>query len=122
MLGKRSSKGEILKKKKKNLAKENRFCALKLDTTKAYDRVEWEYLKAIMLKLGFAPTWVSLIMNLVSSVKFSVLFNGNRLEEFQPSRGIWQGDPISPYLFLSAAKGLSCLLKSKSESSNLKGI
>ena len=56
-------------------------------------------------------------MSMVSSVSFSVLFNGEKLDSFKPTRGIRQGDPISPYLFLIAAEGLSCLLKSSSESS-----
>ena len=107
---------------KRNKAKKNHHCALKLDMMKAYDRVEWAYLKAIMLKLGFTEKWVNIIMDMVSSVKFSVLMNGKKLEQFSPTRGIRQGDPISPYLFLIAAEGLSCLLKSKSESSNLHGL
>jgi hypothetical protein len=61
-------------------------------------------------------------MRLVSSVSFSILFNGECLEKFNPSRGIRQGDPISPYLFLLAAEGLSCLLKARIQSSSLKGI
>ena len=61
-------------------------------------------------------------MNMVSSISFSILFNGLKLEEFKPSRGIQQGDPISPYLFLLAAEGLSCLLKSQNQSSQLSGI
>ena len=61
-------------------------------------------------------------MQLVSSVSFAVLFNGECLETFNPSRGIRQGDPISPYLFVLAAEGLSCLLKSRMKSSVLKGI
>ena len=75
-----------------------------------------------MLKLGFSTRWVDIVMSMVSTVKFSVMFNGKKLEEFCPSRGIRQGDPISPYLFLLATEGLSCLLKSRRDSSNLDGI
>jgi hypothetical protein len=59
---------------------------------------------------------------MVTSVSFSVLFNGSPLESFRPNRGIRQGDPISPYLCLLAAEGLSCLLKNRSQSSNFEGI
>jgi hypothetical protein len=107
---------------KQNRAVKHRHCALKLDMMKAYDRVEWDYLRAIMLKMGFSQRWVNIVMNLVSSVSYSMLFNGKNLEEVKPSRGIRQGDPISPYLFLLAAEGLSGLLKIVSESSQLEGI
>jgi len=61
-------------------------------------------------------------MRLITTVSFSVLFNGERLNSFLPMRGIRQGDPISPYLFLLAAEGFSCLLNSRLQSSTLKGI
>src|SRR3954466_13348972 len=61
-------------------------------------------------------------MGLVRSISFSVMLNGETLEQFKPTRGIRQGDPIFPYLFLIAAEGLSCLLKSSYESSSLSGI
>ena len=87
---------ECLNFMKRNRSKRNGFCALKLDMMKAYDRLEWDYLRAIMAKLGFAPAWVNSVMRMVCSVKFSVMFNGKKLEEFTPSRGLRQGDPISP--------------------------
>src|SRR4051812_21080427 len=107
---------------KRNKSLQNGICSLKLDMMKAYDRLEWSYLEAIMLKLGFAPQWVQLVMSLVSTVSFSVLFNAEKLEQFRPSRGIRQGDPISPYLFLLATEDLSCLLKSSLWSSQLGGV
>ena len=61
-------------------------------------------------------------MRLVSTVSFSILFNGVKSEKFAPSRGLRQGDPISPYLFLLAAEGLSSLIKDRCESSALQGV
>jgi hypothetical protein len=112
---------ECLHFMKKKRAQDNMYCALKLDMRKAYDRVEWGYLREIMARLGFHQLWLDMIMRLVTTVSFSVLFNGERLERFQPSRGIRQGDPISPYLFLLKAEGFSCLLKSRDKSSHLSG-
>jgi hypothetical protein len=60
--------------------------------TKAYDRVKWDYLEAIMTKLGFASQWIQVVLSMVRSVSFSVLFNGNELEGFKQTWGIRQGD------------------------------
>ena len=102
---------ECLHFMKRSRAKSNSYCALKLNMMKAYDRLEWAYLRGIMTKLGFDLHWIDVVMGMVSSVSFSVCFNGEKLDSFIPTRGIRQGDPISPYLFLIAAEGLSCLLK-----------
>lgn len=90
----------------------SRACAIKLDMAKAYDIVEWDYLKGIMVKLGFHTDFVNLIMRCMTSVTFSIEVNGMLTQAFRPTRGIRQGDPISPYLFLLCSEGLSCMLKS----------
>jgi hypothetical protein len=96
-----------LKKKKGKLG----AAAIKLDMVKAYDRVDWGYLRTIMTKLGFCDFWITTIMKCVESVTFPVRVNGVFSEVFIPTRGIRQGDPISPYLFLLCAEGFSSLLK-----------
>lgn len=79
-------------------------CAIKLDMAKAYDRVEWSYLEGIVLKLGFNVEFVQCIMWCVSTVSFPVRVNGKLSQCFRRTRGIRQGDPISPYLFCFVEK------------------
>lgn len=78
---------------------------------KAYDRLEWSYLSQVLLALGFHNLFVDRIMDMVSSVRLSVLINGSLSPSFLPSRGIRQGDPISPVLFAIATEGLSALFQ-----------
>jgi hypothetical protein len=86
------------------------YMGIKLDMRKAFDRVEWSFLEAVMHKLGFADAWVRLIMNCVKSVSYSVVVNGNVVGNIILSRGIRLGDPISPYLFILCAEAFSSLL------------
>lgn len=81
------------------------FFALKADMAKAYDRVEWSFLYGMMRKLGFNEKWIALIRNCISTVHYSICINGKVIGNIRPSRGLRQGDPLSPFLFLICAEG-----------------
>jgi hypothetical protein len=100
----------------------NGTCAVKLDMHKAYDRVEWVFLENMMRRMGFAERWIGLMMACVSSVRYQVRFNSEETEMFVPTRGLRQGDPLSPYLFLLCAEGLSSLLLHEEEVGGIDGV
>jgi hypothetical protein len=79
----------------------------------AYDRVEWVFLENMLRKLGFAETWITWMMACVTSVRYHM---------FTPTRGLRQGDPLCPYLFLLCVEGLSSLLLYEEEVGDIDGV
>ncbi|XP_073119607.1 uncharacterized protein [Henckelia pumila] len=111
--------GHYLKRKSQG---KRGVAALKLDMSKAFDRVEWPFLKHMLLRLGFHSQWVELVMKCVSSVRYTVVHNGHEVGPIIPQRGLFQGDPLSPYLFLICMEGLSSLLQAESRRGSIHGI
>ncbi|CAA7017074.1 unnamed protein product [Microthlaspi erraticum] len=96
--------------------------AVKTDMSKAYDRIEWDFLQAVLKRFGFHEIWITWIMECVSSVSYSFLINGTPHGRVLPSRGLRQGDPLSPYLFILCTEVLSGLCTKAQDSGMLPGI
>eukprot|EP00253_Pinus_taeda_P008610 PITA_08610 len=102
--------------------KKQKGMMIKLDLSKAYDRVSWQYLEEILRSFGFSNRWISWVLSCISTPNFSILVNGTPSKTFKASRGIRQGDPISPFLFILAAEGLGRYLKQERVDGNIKGL
>jgi hypothetical protein len=86
------------------------WMAIKIDFEKAYDRLKWLFVKDTLDDIGFPPALFSIIYECISSPSMKMLWNGEALDSFSPQRGIRQGDPISPYLFVLCIERLSHLI------------
>eukprot|EP00253_Pinus_taeda_P021283 PITA_21283 len=76
----------------------------------------------MLTAFGFSLTWVRWLMTLISSPLYSVLVNRIPSKPYSPSRGIYQGDPLFPFLFIIMVEGLGCLIKQAVQSLDLRGI
>nr|KYP54028.1 Retrovirus-related Pol polyprotein LINE-1 [Cajanus cajan] len=86
------------------------WMAIKIDLEKAYDRLNWNFIKDTLLDIGLPSSFINLVWACISSAKFRMLWNGEALSEFLPSRGVRQGDPISPYIFVLCMERLFHLI------------
>jgi mannosylglycoprotein endo-beta-mannosidase len=93
--------------KKKNLKE----TILKLDLSKAYDRVNWTFLRFFLIQLGMSLRTLNWIMGCLQSESFAVLINESPSIFFKTSRGLRQGFPLSPFIFLLIVEALSKMIK-----------
>ncbi|KAJ9565542.1 hypothetical protein OSB04_001508 [Centaurea solstitialis] len=94
----------------------------KADFAKAFDSLNWNFLDNVLLQMGFGLRWRSWVKGLTRTTKCSVLINGVPSREFRMEKGIRQGDPLAPFLFILAAEGLSIVFREAQRSNIFKGI
>ena len=93
----------------------------KLDIEKAYDSINWQFLLKVMEKMGFGAKWLRWMWWCISTARFSVMVNGTPVGFFPSSKGLRQGDPLSPYLFVMGMEVLSVLIKRAMEGGFISG-
>ena len=113
---------EIFHALRTNPSCKSKFVAIKTDMSKAYDRVEWSFLEALMRKMGFTDRWIAWIHLCISSVSYNVLINGEPKGNITPSRGIRQGDPLSPFLFIILTEALISQIQGAEREGRITGL
>ena len=86
------------------------FMLIKVDLEKTSNRISWDFIRDTLDKAGLLVTWNRNITHCVETVKISLFWNGKKLKDFRPSRGIRQGDAINPYLFALCMEKLGHIL------------
>ena len=89
------------------------YMVLKIDLEKAYDKLEWSFIRDMLIRVNMPTGLIDTIMSCVTTVSTSIVFNGEALDPIYPSRGIRQGDPLSPYLFIICMDFLGQLIEEK---------
>eukprot|EP00253_Pinus_taeda_P006494 PITA_06494 len=102
--------------------KNKKGAVIKIDLSKAYDRIKWLYIRLLLTHLGFKTDFISWILGCISNVSYAILINGATSSFFKGQRGLRQGCPLSPLLFLLVAEGLSQLIHKARREGKVKGI
>ncbi|KAL8099026.1 hypothetical protein AgCh_031650 [Apium graveolens] len=98
-----------------------RVVGLKVDISKAYDRSEWTYIEWMLTKFGFPQMWITRIMKCIRTVSYCFVRGGKVFGDVVPQRGDRQGDPISPYIYILCARGLSGMIRQFEENGLIHG-
>ncbi|XP_031091113.1 uncharacterized protein LOC115996111 [Ipomoea triloba] len=120
---------EILQSMKKKTGAVGQM-VIKIDLEKAYDRLSWQFIRETLEEVGFRTDWIQKVMQCIETAKLSVLWDGElsvlwdgeQLDWIKPKRGIRQGDPISPYIFVLCMERLSHIIKEATINETCRGI
>ncbi|XP_035834166.1 secreted RxLR effector protein 78-like [Helianthus annuus] len=94
----------------------------KVNFEKAFDSISWEFMKSVLAQMGFPALWRKWVMGLLKTARTSILVNGSPTAEFEIQRGVRQGDPLSPLLFILAMEALHIATESAVNCDIFKGI
>ncbi|KAJ9557832.1 hypothetical protein OSB04_012446 [Centaurea solstitialis] len=95
---------------------------LKVDFAKAFDSLNWNFLDSVLMKMGFGETWRAWMKGCICTAKVSVLINGSPTKEFLMGKGVRQGGPLAPFLFILAAEGLMAAMKEAQQANIFQGV
>ena len=98
------------------------FIPLKVDFRKAYDKVNWDFLHLTFAQFGLPSSTINLIMNCTTSTSLSLKWNNEVCHNFSPTRGLRQGDPMSPYLFVLCMEKLALLIQQSADKGDWKPV